>query len=275
MYSVNMLEIPSPDALDHSVNSYNTIMSDILNKHAPLKEKVISIKPNAPWYNSDIANAKNKRKKLEHKWLRSKDPNVRSDCHLAYKAQCDYVNKLILDTKKAYYNNKIEATNGNQKDLFKIIEKIFHTRNEPKLPAYESLDELTNRFSDFYINKIASIRSGISSAKTSSSFEWDNKYELHAHQILSEFDATSEDEIHKIVMSFPNKSNALDPLPTWLFKKCSSVLLPFITAVVNMSLTSGYMPNDLKKAVLSPLIKKLFLDPDVLNHFRPISNLSF
>ena len=98
---------------------------------------------------------------------------------------------------------------------------------------------------------------------------------FESHQILSVFEPTSEEEIHKIVMSFSNKSNVLDPLPTWLLKKCSDVLIPFITAVVNMSITSGHMPNELKKAVLTPLIKKLFLDPDVLNHFRPISNLSF
>ena len=35
------------------------------------------------------------------------------------------------------------------------------------------------------------------------------------------------------------------------------------------------MPSELKKAILIPIIKKLMLDPEILNNFRPISNLPF
>ena len=35
------------------------------------------------------------------------------------------------------------------------------------------------------------------------------------------------------------------------------------------------MPADLKEALLIPLIKKKCLDPEVLSHFRPISNLTY
>ena len=35
------------------------------------------------------------------------------------------------------------------------------------------------------------------------------------------------------------------------------------------------MPANLKEAILLPLIKKLSLDPEVLNNFRPVSNLTF
>ena len=35
------------------------------------------------------------------------------------------------------------------------------------------------------------------------------------------------------------------------------------------------MPKNLKEAVLTPLIKKLILDPEIFNNFRPISNLPF
>ena len=35
------------------------------------------------------------------------------------------------------------------------------------------------------------------------------------------------------------------------------------------------MPKDLKQAMLIPIIKKIILDPEIFNHFRPISNLPF
>ena len=38
---------------------------------------------------------------------------------------------------------------------------------------------------------------------------------------------------------------------------------------------SGNMPSNLKEAILIPLIKKACLDPEIFNHFRPISNLTY
>ena len=35
------------------------------------------------------------------------------------------------------------------------------------------------------------------------------------------------------------------------------------------------MPGDLKEGALSPLLKKLLLDPEILKHFRPITNLPY
>ncbi len=44
---------------------------------------------------------------------------------------------------------------------------------------------------------------------------------------------------------------------------------------MNRSLSSGIVPTTLKAAVIKPLLKKTTLDPEVLNNFRPISNLPF
>lgn len=44
---------------------------------------------------------------------------------------------------------------------------------------------------------------------------------------------------------------------------------------MNLSLCEGVMPEDLKCADLYPSIKKHTLDPEVLKHFRPVSNLPY
>ena len=43
----------------------------------------------------------------------------------------------------------------------------------------------------------------------------------------------------------------------------------------NSSLTSGFLPGSQKRAIVEPALKKHGLDPDVLNNYRPISNLSY
>ncbi|CAB4024165.1 Hypothetical predicted protein, partial [Paramuricea clavata] len=71
------------------------------------------------------------------------------------------------------------------------------------------------------------------------------------------------------------KSCQLDPIPTWLLKSCIDVLLPTITTIINASLEQGVFPTKWKESLLRPLIKKMSLDRDEFNNFRPISNLAF
>ncbi len=52
-------------------------------------------------------------------------------------------------------------------------------------------------------------------------------------------------------------------------------LVPYIVEVVNESLSSGTMPDQLKKAMVLPILKKPHLDAQVLNNYRPVSNLPY
>jgi len=89
-----------------------------------------------------------------------------------------------------------------------------------------------------------------------------------------EYNGSCESEIHKVLSNCPNKQSDSDPIPTWLLKECSSVLVPTITNIVNLSLTSSQFHHILKESVISPLLKKSNLDKDQLSNYRPISNLS-
>ena len=85
----------------------------------------------------------------------------------------------------------------------------------------------------------------------------------------------SDTDIQKLIISRPTKHCDLDPIPTWLLKQCSGTLLPIIKSIINASLLSGLFPDNLKEAILKPLLKKLGLDPDYFKNLRPISNLAF
>ena len=59
------------------------------------------------------------------------------------------------------------------------------------------------------------------------------------------------------------------------YKRLIDVLAPLIMVIVNLSLSTGKMPDDYKNAVLIPLLNKIALDQDIFNNFRPISNLVY
>ena len=92
---------------------------------------------------------------------------------------------------------------------------------------------------------------------------------------FTQFCPVSEDEVLKIITKSPSKSCSLDPLPTFLVEECLDILLPSITKLVNSSLALGCFPDSFKKAVVTPLIKKLSLPSDELKSYRPVSGLCF
>ena len=71
------------------------------------------------------------------------------------------------------------------------------------------------------------------------------------------------------------KACALDPLPASIIRKCYSSLFYIFRRVINLSLSSGLLPKELKVALLSPILKKLNADFEQFGNFRPVSNLKF
>ena len=84
------------------VDLYNIELTAILERHAPLKKRIVTIRPAAPWYSDDIQLEKSKRRKLERKWRTSR---LEIDKQI-YLEQCNTVNLLISLSKRKYYSSE-------------------------------------------------------------------------------------------------------------------------------------------------------------------------
>ena len=60
-----------------------------------------------------------------------------------------------------------------------------------------------------------------------------------------------------------------------ILKKHVSSLIPVITKLVNLSMETGCLPSSFKKALVTPLLKKSILNPEVMKNYSPVSNLPF
>ncbi len=178
---------------------------------------------------------------------------------------------MLLRAKTAYYSDQILECGRDQKALFTITNKLLN-RNVTKLPSCETPEQLAETFADFFTKKILDIRTELASAFPVSPSENTTNHLLTE---FFEFRTMTEEEIKKILTGCPSKSCALDPIPTWLVKLCAEELLPIITHVINLSLSQSLMPEEIKEALLNPLLKKASLDYEILKHFRPVSNLAF
>ena len=69
---------------------------------------------------------------------------------------------------------------------------------------------------------------------------------------FSNFAEVTLEEIKKFSRKPLSKSCELDPLPAIVLKGCLTVLRPTIMRIINLSLSTGVVPDALKGAILSP-----------------------
>ena len=82
-------------------------------------------------------------------------------------------------------------------------------------------------------------------------------------------------EFCHLISSSKNSTCLLDPLQTGFLKQMLPEIGTPLLNLINVSLTSGYVPQSFKIAVIKPILKKPNLDPNDLSNYRPISNLPF
>ena len=71
-----------------------------------------------------------------------------------------------------------------------------------------------------------------------------------------------------------NKNSDNDSIRTKIVKDCINELLPTISNMVNLSLSSGHFPDIWKEGLVRPKLKKANMDL-IRKIYRPVSNLAF
>ena len=156
-----------------------------------------------------------------------------------------------------------------------MCDNLLNRQQKSVLPSHDCVKDLADKFIIYFNDKISNIRKDLDKAPISTSQTPQDIFNNFDGEVLDSFPEVSEDDIRKIIHSSPTKSCALDPIPTWLLKKCEDELILVLTLIVNASLSCAEFPNELKRAFLTPLIKKIILDAEIFKNYRPVSNLSF
>ena len=254
--------------VESAVHNYNEVLQHIVDKHAPEKTRVVTIRPDAPWYNSKLSEEKRLKRKYERKYNRSQLAIDRElYCH-----QRDRYNNLLNTTKQDYFKNKVESATST-KELFKVCNNLLNRTNENVLPSHNCGTELANRFVNYFGDKIKSIRQDLENSSNTPDYTTNVASDFDGVP-LEKFRIVHQDEVRKIITSSPSKSCALDPIPTSILKLCLDELTPVLTLIVNTSLKFADFSPKLKRAFILPLLKKVILDCEILKNFRPVSNLS-
>ena len=265
--SISDLITSPPHDLTDLVDCFNSTLTNILNKHAPLITKTVQSPKSNPWFSPGLKVLKKIRRNLERRWK-----SLPSFANLAaLRAASNSYHNAILAAKKLYHTQLITANSSNPRQLWKTINTLLHRSAIPSLPNLTSTSSIAQQFTIFFSDKVTKLRAIIPPVNQSPHFP----HPSVTPPSFLQFRPTDSDEITKLVLQSPTKQCELDPIPTSILKQTISVLAPVISRIINLSLSSGSVPLSFQQSVVSPLLKKPNLDKNSLSNYRPISNLSF
>ena len=188
-----------------------------------------------------------------------------------FKAQRIQFNHMMQSANASFHCGRIQSC-SNQRELFTIVDDLIGDKKSSAamLSSHDSETKLTQSFSEFFVDKISKIREGFDTAPIS-----EERTLPDSADGFSNFSLANEESLTKIITSMKSESCALDPISTNLSKSCLHDVISLLVDIVSESLSEGFVPDSFKKAVVRHLLKKIGLDPDSLNNYRPLSNSPF
>ena len=176
---------------------------------------------------------------------------------------------MSTEKQETYYNNLIKNASNEQKQLYKVVEKVLDKKEERVLPTHKDPVKLANEFNHYYIDKIEKLRQSIPETDASAI---DIEIDKLKGEKLTVFKPTTLEEVKKILKEAGMKTSSEDPLPYGVFHMVQEEVLPLLVELVNKSLAEGSMEG-IKSSVIDPLLKNIKLDVEVRKNYRPVNNL--
>ena len=250
------------------IENYNAAIATIVDRHAPIVTRVITVRPKKPWHTEELSSAKSNLHRAERRWRKTRLAVHRQ----MYMMLRDAYRRQLTTPKANHFCMMIHEAGHNMKAMFGVTNVLLGRSTPVQLPDSRNDSILAETFHQFFIDKILNICRTIDLRAEPNTFDRQpSDVGLHQHAQLTL--ATTADT-RRIVLQSSVKSCDLDPMPTSLLKGNIDLLAPILTDIINTSLATGVVPVDMKHALVTPILKNHGLDVNSLANYHPISNLS-
>lgn len=251
------------------VDSFNSWLTDIIDKYFPIKHKKISIKRlKSPWLTNDLMLCINKKHKLRSDLCKNL---ITKESYVQYKNLLSHTLKF---SRQLYYLIMFDEAKSDISKSWKIVHSLLSrgdssSINSLKINGQNVSDQLqiANHFSNYFLNAPINVIDNIPPCLDNSivdHFSLENSLYFYPSDV---------NEIKKIISSLKNKKPSLHDIPVKLFKLMIDTLSPLISSIFNICFFASEYPDALKIARVVPIFKKKG-DPEDIEQYRPISVLS-
>ena len=256
--SNTLKEVTSIQDTEYAWGHFKNIFMNICNKHAPLKTRRVRIRK-CPWINTEILKHIHSRDYAHRKYLKTKDEND----HKAYKMLRNKTTSLIRNTKRSYYETKINDNSSNPSQMWNIINDILPAK--PKDCQYIHTPDQYNKY-------FCEVGSKISNSFTSSKlkYQWIGQDSIYRLNFMS----VTKEQVQKELESLStNTSLDIIYMDCKLLNLAANVISQYLSHILNLSINQSVVCKDWKMARVIPAYKNKGNKEDLCN-YRPISNIS-
>ena len=144
-----------PGTNDDLIDVYNSTIATVLNKHAPIVSRIITVRPKTPWHTEDLSKAKRDLRCAERRWKKTRlvvHRQIFTTLRNAYHHQ-------LAATKSTHYRMIIHEAVNNVKAMYSVTNDLLGRSASPRLPDCRDDATLAEEFHQYFTQKIGNIRS--------------------------------------------------------------------------------------------------------------------
>ena len=225
------------------------------------------------WMNRDLLELRKNKEKL----FKCKIKDRTEDSKNKFNDSCRVYKAAVREAKRNYYSNKFNEYSKDMKKTWEtintLIKKGKKTHSIPSLfrdsnRDYSTFSEIAEGFNSFFVNVGPRLANEIPHC------------EKHFQDYMGEptdqlfvFQNITEDLIYQTLSKLqPKKSSSHDNISTKLLIDIMPCIIFPIIHLFNLSLKTGFIPNDYKRAKVIPIFKSG--ETNRFDNYRPISLLN-
>jgi hypothetical protein len=271
---VNWNAVCVSDDIDVSYKSFINKFNLLYDECFPKKKKKrssVKNKPKSPWITAALMKCIRRKHLLYKKSLnKPTDNNVQK-----YKMYRNKLNISLRLAKQNYFSTLLDKEKHNMRNTWKILNSILKSsKNQISSKFVKNNNSITqpkeiaNEFNRYFANIGPTLAASIN--HSGKDF---NSYLKNSHFSATCFlQPTDKEEILQIIGKLGSrKSPGHDNIKSDIVKSVAHEISYPLTILLNLSLSTGKVPNDMKIAKVVPIYKKD--SPEEFGNYRPVSVL--
>ena len=269
---VSWLDVYLCTDVDMAVKLLSSKITNILDQMAPMKTIQVRSSYN-PWISQETKDLMTERNQAQKEAAETGDP----DKWRKYKQLRNRITSRLKSEEKNWQRFQLSECGKDSAKTWKTVKGILNWQSSgsPNQLFHDGRlwskpGEIAATQNEFFINKVEQIRENLPAPVSDPLARLKS---LMTGRICSfQLAAVHPDEVDQIISNLKNSSSfGLDLIDTSVVKLIRQEVVPALTHVINLSISSEKFPTDWKSAKIIPLHKK----DDLLNpkNYRPVAIL--
>ena len=242
----------------------------VYNRAFPSTELKSNYSNKIKWLTNGLKKSIQKKNKLYIKYKRSK---LSQDLHV-YKDYKRKLQQLLRYTERNYFHNLLQENKSNLKKTWKVLKDIIGKKKSKHLPNRFLVGngEVTNKkqiatgFNNYFTNVGKELQKNIPRTNIDP-LQYIRDSNLNTIYLSS----VTDTELLTLILNLKNCSSGFDGIHSKVIKQTYPLFFKPLKHVLNLSLTQGFFPDEMKIAKVIPLYKHG--DTSKFNNYRPVSIL--